>query len=671
MAAQTVAQPSTKNPPGARPGFRLDIEGLRGLAIFMVILAHLGVGIHGGVDVSFALSGFLVTLLLLQEKAKTGSIAFAKFYARRARRLLPAATLVTLATLAGAYLWMSPLRLQGVAKDGFFASVSFINWKLAADGTDYFANKALSPFQHFWSLSVEEQFYVFGPLVILGALWLARKYGNIRHASVVLVCLAVMSLGASIIWTNLAQPWAYFGTHTRAWELLFGAALAIWANDLKRLPETVAAILSWAGLAVIIGTGIMITEQTPLPGYAVGGPVLGALMVMAGGCANPAKGAVQLLGLGSLRYIGRISYSLYLWHWPIVVILPDITGRPLNVTDKLVVAALTFVLSVLTFHLLERPIRERKSLTTQPSNGLTLGGLLMTGTASACTFVMFFLSPINTAAALQAPTAPVGQVEQLVAEGAKLKQLSPQIMRAVPAALTDGLDDCITKFEGIEPNPCTIGDTNGSITMALVGDSHATHWKPALDAIAKKRGIKLVTYAKANCTGEPYSNVDFNLKRRYTECEEWRDKVYSQVEQLRPAAVILSSAIYDGASGEATAEIVQRIKSWNAKVVMFDDTPRPFMNVPECLSKNPNQADKCAVPWTTAMYKQPLRDARKRAVQAGGGTFVDVEPWFCTSTVCPPVINGMVVYMDHAHVTATYARWLAPKLEQALTPVLN
>ena len=269
------------------------------------------------------------------------------------------------------------------------------------------------------------------------------------------------------------------------------------------------------------------SEQTHLPGFAVGGPVLGALMIMAGGCANPAKGAVQLLGLGSLRYIGRISYSLYLWHWPIVVIMPDITGRPLNVTDKVLVALLTFVLSVLTFHLLERPIREHKSPTSRPGKDLTLGWLVITGTASVCVFFMFFLSPTSTAAAQQVPTAPVGDVERLVAEGAQLKQLPPQVIASLPGIKQrEGQLTCIEGPFTVQPHPCTFGDATSPREVVLLGDSHALQWTPTFDLLGREQGFKLTSFSKAACTPEPYSNIDDHLKRIYTECEQWRELVH-------------------------------------------------------------------------------------------------------------------------------------------------
>lgn len=668
--------------PANKPGFRLDIEGLRGLAILLVVLGHVAFTIagielhlHGGVDISFVLSGFLVTWLLLREQHKNGKIAFGKFYARRARRLMPAATLVTLATLVGAWVWMSPLRLATVGADGLAAAMSLINYRLASLATDYFSDKAPSPFQHFWSLSVEEQFYLLWPALLLGALWLGNRFGRGRQmVSVLLTLVVVVSLSLSVITTHTAQPWAYFGFHTRAWELAAGALVAVAAQHLARLPKLLAAALSWLGLAVIAASAVLITEDTPLPGYAVAGPVVGAALVIAGGCANPHLGAERLLTVPALRYCGRISYAWYLWHWPILVIMPEMTGHALTGPDKFTVVVSSFGLAAVTFHLLEKPIREHKPLVQHAPFGLVLGFGLVAVSVVASIFVAIIVPPQATSAQtiVAQPAKPVSEIERLVAEGAKLDKMPPEMSGAANTALTDGLDNCINLYEVTQPKPCVIGDKSSATTMVLVGDSHATHWKPALGAIAKKHRIRLVTYAKSKCTPEPYSNIDYNTQRRYVECEKWRENVFREVEEvLRPKAVILSSAIYDGASGQAAYSIVHRFVSRGTRVVVFDDTPRPFVHIPQCLSKYPENVQKCAIPRTTAMYKPELRDARMVNTVKAGGHFIHLDKWFCTAAVCPPVINGMVVYMDMAHITATYVRWLTPELEKKLKPILN
>ncbi|GGS39473.1 acyltransferase family protein [Streptomyces violaceus] len=342
---------------------RLDIQGLRAVAVGLVVLAHAGVsqvsGGYIGVDVFFVISGFLITSLLLRELSLTGRVSVRSFCARRALRLLPVSSLVIAVTLGGAWLFLSKARLAEYAGDALASALYAVNFRLAAAGTDYLAqNSPPSPFQHFWSLAVEEQYYLVWPLLLLLTWRVAR--GRRRLVAVPLGVLCVGSYAAGVLVTNSSAPWAYFGSLTRAWELGAGALLALGTGRLERLPATLAAPLTWLGLACVTLAAIWYDDETPFPSYHALLPVAGTALVLAGGCAPTPHGAGWLLGRRPLVWLGGLSYGWYLWHWPLLVIAPAALGRadgtagvPLSL--GLSVAALG--LAWLTLRLIENPVR--------------------------------------------------------------------------------------------------------------------------------------------------------------------------------------------------------------------------------------------------------------------------------------------------------------------------
>ena len=701
---EPVAAARAATPP-SHLKFRPDIEGMRAIAVTLVVLSHAGIpGLAGGyvgVDVFFVISGFLITTLLLGELRRTGTVSLARFYARRATRLLPASTLVLLVTVVASWLWLPATRFKSVSLDAIYATFYGINWRLASEGVDYLnADAEPSPLQHFWSLAVEEQFYLIWPLLLLiFALTWGRRH-NVERRGPVVVALAVVvvaSLLVSITQTTSAAPWAYFGAHTRAWELGIGALVAVGAAALSGLSRPLAAGLTWAGLAAVVVSAVLYDEQTAFPGFAAALPVLGAAAIIAGGCASPRGGAVTLLGTWPFQQIGKYSYGWYLWHWPILMIVPHALGVEATITLNLVLAAVSLVLAVASYHLVENLVRNQAWLKRKSIRGLALG--LGLSAAAAMVAQVGALHPpklatgapaVNTAQAVASAADPEAEIRRIISESTSVKELpsniTPKVEKAKwnePAYYKAG---CHLNFVtvGVD-NPCMFGDPNGTETVYLFGDSHAAHWYPALNDIAQKRGWKLMVRTKSACQAPVVRTFSPILKRPYDECMQWRDQVLAEIKQTKPMMVVMSSNGNDSGGmvdddgnkiqkpraelnllwAETWAATFREIKSPQTKLVMIEDTPWPGQDAPACLAEHAKNMPRCYRPTQHSIAFADRRVVVAEAARAHGVTVIDATPWFCAES-CPMVVGNILVWKDNGHITTKYARMLAPLLEAKL-----
>jgi peptidoglycan/LPS O-acetylase OafA/YrhL len=362
--------------------FRPDVEGLRAVAVVLVVLYHAGVprvtGGYIGVDVFFVLSGFVITGLLLRERSTTGKTRLLSFYGRRCRRILPAATLVILITVLAAYHWLGFLVGNSTAQVGRTATLFYANFHFISTGTNYLASQAPpSALQNYWSLSVEEQFYVFYPtLVIVAAL--AWSHVGLRLK---LSVLLVVSIAASFVWsvhqTSTNPTAAYFSPFTHAWELALGGLVAVGGQGLTKLPRFTAILMTWAGLAGILVSAFQFTNATAYPGSAVALPVVSTALVVAGGSSAPILGAELLLSLPPFRWLGKLSYSLYLWHWPILIIASQYAPQPLSLKDRLFWVLVAIVLSIVSYFVVENPLRHWTYLSRSALRSIAFGAILL------------------------------------------------------------------------------------------------------------------------------------------------------------------------------------------------------------------------------------------------------------------------------------------------------
>jgi peptidoglycan/LPS O-acetylase OafA/YrhL len=675
----------TSRPP-AGDGFRPDIEGLRAVAIGAVLLCHAGVaflaGGYVGVDVFFVISGFLITRLLLGEVDRTGGISLRRFYARRARRLLPlsAILLVTVGILS--LVLLSPLRAVEVSGDIISSAIYTANWHFAAQSVDYFAQGVEpSPVLHLWSLAIEEQFYVVWPTLIILVTWFWRRRGaSVRP--VLWVTLAVILAGSLTIGIQLtdSEPAsAYFSTFGRAWELALGAALALLGT--VRIPRIPSAAIGWAGVVAIVYAAIAFDAATPFPGVAALIPTLGAAALLLAGSSVHARAAgapAAMLSVRPVRYVGRISYSWYLWHWPALIFAAVIFG-PLSVAAGLAVVLVSLIPTVITHHVVEDPVRRSRTLARLPNRALALG-LGCMAVAIGVGLMLTDLQPtISTAHSVLGAAALHDEPRPQQSATA----VRPSPFEAQNDRSREFTDGCLVGIEGTSSNECTYGDRQGKKTVILFGDSHAMQYFPALELLANRRHWRLIALTKRECPpGEirVASQVD---EREYSQCDTWRENSLKRIEEAGPGATVVLSGDVEyvpyGLEHEPShpkrgfftkipllqrgyIRTLQRLKTAGLKPVVIRDNPASKFDVPSCVSENLDDLEACAFPWVAR--KEEGFDAL--AADVTRVPLINLTGEVCPHRLCRAVIGNALVFRDKAHLTATFARTLAPWIGRGL-----
>lgn len=691
-APAPVRTPSVERWEGT--GFRTDIQGLRAVAVVLVLLSHAGVpffdGGYVGVDVFFVLSGFLITSLLIKEVFDTGRISLAGFYARRARRILPAASAVTIATVVGAWLWFPVSRLEAVMQDAFTVIVYVVNYRFIAQQTEYLnADQMPSPFQQYWSLAVEEQFYVVWPLLLIGLLSLVGRAPRKLVSAGLAACTVIfaISLILSVFVTEQSQPTAYYAAHTRAWELAAGAVLALTLPTWRKTPKAMAWTLGIAGLAMVIAAGVMYTEDTAFPGYTALLPVVGTMLVIVAGTSGAAHPVGALLGSGPFQFVGKISYSLYLWHWPILILIPLAADAESSVLLNTVLILSTFAVAQLSYAYIEEPIRKARKLKSGNLWGLLIGvvcSLLAIG------MILTFTVVFSKTAAADDPVdmgevdqdQSVSQLEQRLTEGLETE--------TVPDTLTPSLagayeDKPITYAQGCHvnagvsalPDGCVYGDPDSETMVVLVGDSHAAQWFPALESIAAENGWALLSRTKSSCTPVSVPIESTGESGEDTACWDWKRNVFAEIDELEPELVIIGNAdvtpvISNGGDPvqqweDGWTDTLARVTASAGAVVTFADTPwATDQAAADCLSLHQDDVRACVEEEPYVFKEQERRQAGIEAAEAAGVPVIDPRSWFCVADGCPLIVNDVLVYRDTHHMTTPYSLSLAGVLEASL-----
>jgi peptidoglycan/LPS O-acetylase OafA/YrhL len=693
-------------------GFRPDIEGLRAVAVVAVVLFHAGLpGVGGGfvgVDVFFVISGFLITGLLWREVSSAGTVKLSRFYGARGRRLLPASAVVGVVTAIGAAALLPPLQARGVLEDGVYSALYVSNNHFAREGLSYFSPaQPPSPFQHYWSLGVEEQFYLVWPALIIGTAWLIRLVRRRAKGEtpsrqtpylVVLALVAAVSFALSLAATFVAPSVAFFSLPTRAWQLAAGGLVALMAGRLRRVPARAAGILGWTGLAVILLACGVLGPGTLYPGTAALLPVLGAVLVIGAGCAAPATGCGRVLAATPMRGIGRISYSLYLWHWPVLLLAPALLGHPLGLAGKLATVLISGGLAVVTLRFVEDPFRFAAPIRRSALASLALGGVATAvavcvgvvliarvpdpiGGGAPAARLTITASPPAAGSSIDAYDAAVhdafAQVRAAVAAATSLKavpsNLEPPLARAADEYRAEFFNGCQRNLLGVGQPGCVMGDTASKTTVTLLGDSHATMWAPAFQQVADQRHWRLETLTKGACPpmSLPVTSFVGRLVEYVQRCAQWRGDTMARLRAEHPRLVVVSMSRgyggldylpkpYDRAWTDGLTRLVLQLRGTGAQVLVLGPVPNPYESVPICLSDHLDDATACSSPRSRAVNRGGIAD-ETAATKAGGGHYDNITDLFCTVDRCPVVVGNTMAYFDD-HLTSQYARALAPAI---------
>ncbi|MCU1551755.1 MAG: putative acyltransferase [Glaciihabitans sp.] len=652
--------------------FRPDIQGLRAVAVVLVVLYHAGLpyipGGYVGVDVFFVISGYLITGHLAKSLVETGTIRFGDFYARRARRILPAAFTVLAATILASVVFASPFRIGSILRDGMATALYVPNLYFAAQRTDYLADAAPSPFQHYWSLGVEEQFYLLWPVLLWLLFTLVRRHHSRRVGAVVVV--VVLSFGACLLVAPISQPWAFFSLPTRAWELGIGALVALISNQTERVPSAIGSGAAWIGGAAIVWSAFAFDAETQYPGATTAIPVLGAALFIAGGSAGR-FGPAKALAWTPIQCLGKISYSLYLVHWPLLVLANARSDVGLPLAMRLTLVAVAVPVAWLLFRFVETPLRySSHQRQRHPRSILWTAAAISTAMAATFLFAGPAVATLPTASdkiaansALQTDPKGTGYVPS---------NLEPTLRSAIGdtgVLYTDGCQQTISSSKLVV---CRFGDIHSKFRMVLFGDSHAGRWFPAIKAVAESEHIRLETYTKSACKSE-------DVDRRWpgpagSTCAQWRQEAIAALNKNPPNLIVLINHLGLSTASDTSSETAE----WEtgiehsidrlppaSQILTIADTPE-FDSAPAaCLSTHLGDASACAGPLGQVLNAQ-IAAAQSAVAARTGAAYLDLNSYFCNAQKCPAIIGSTLVYADEHHLTATFTRRLAGPLDAAL-----
>lgn len=639
------------------------IQGVRAVAVALVVSFHAWPGaVPGGfvgVDVFFVISGFLITRLLLRELRQAGRIDYLQFYSRRIRRLLPALTVVVAAVLAASWLLEAPLERKMLTSSAVASLVYLSNFWFAHQATDYLADGAHSnPLLHTWSLSVEEQFYLVWPVLLAFAWRSWRRGAGCPRLAYALAGASLLSFALCLALVGISRPWAFFGSPNRAWEFGVGALLALRVGGARDVGKAAMA-LQWAALVAVLSTGLLYSSATSYPGWATLLPVGATGLLLAGVEAGTPGALPRLLSTWPLRWLGDLSYSWYLWHWPVLTVTRELLGYS---SGGAILAAvlLSLALAWVTHVLVENPIRFSRRLAGRPAFSL-----LVAATMTLSLLALTFQVRVSSAKALAG------------SDQARYEQAG----RDLPDVYRKG---CHAPYFEEKPVPCEAGGARADRVVVLFGDSHAAQWAPALESIAIDHGWKMVSLTKSACPAPLYEPTDPNLGRAYVECTRWRERALALMRELKPALVVISSsrkypALVD--SGPAGIEewnrgvdaLLVQLGQFAQRVMIIKDTPRPGFDVPACLAR----ARWRGIPADSACAFEP-RGASSSVVDRmwslgvslpGRVQIYDPTSLICPESPCTTERGGVVLYSDSHHLTATFSRTLAGALSKAMESV--
>ncbi|HVT78538.1 MAG TPA: acyltransferase family protein [Acidimicrobiales bacterium] len=714
-AGRSESKPST---------LRTDVQGLRAVAVGLVVAAHVFGKPSGGfigVDVFFVISGFLITGLLVRERERTGRISIREFYARRARRILPMAMLVLLATNVAAHVIFRSGRAHQTFVDSLWSLGFLANIHFTAIGTSYFdALRPPSAVQHYWSLAVEEQFYVVWPALLTLAFVVARW---LRRRSMTAVGVtAGLAVAASFVFcvhaTHTDPTGSYFSPFTRAWELGIGALAAMVQPKVMGLAPRLRRWTGWTGVGLIMVSAVVITSKTPFPGTAALLPVLATALVLMSGPVAGGVGSRWALGNPVAMYLGQISYSLYLWHWPVLIFAKAYFGAS-GLKYYLVSTLGALALSAYSNWFVEEPFRHSRWLSRKPAGyapdrrtlwewisdnerpliplsifvvvALLYAGNHVTGSGPSNAEALAAdaragLLTVPTSAGTPTTVSDLSPLEQTIKaslDATSWPPLQPSLDNLTHDAAPEWTKDNCINVERQNEVRCAYGPANAPHLAVVVGDSIAVSYMPGLRAALVDQGWRIQLLTKGECpmidTPTKHTTDDTG---EFKECTAHRSWAVSEVARLHPDLVISASAVafVDRLVDGGKPNDPQNYALWQAgmqrmlaklvplagRVVQLGAPPFTA-NLEACATRVSKPSD-CTATVTPRWYS--VQDAEKTAAEAANATYVDPVGWFCYQGGCPAVIGSTPVTWDGTHITATYSRTLGAPLRAALLPTL-
>lgn len=673
-------------------GMRIDLQGMRAFAVLAVFADHLLGWPHGGfvgVDVFFVLSGFFITGLLIGERTYTGRISFRNFYVRRVRRIIPSATLVIVVTVIASFVLLTTIRAKNAAIDGLWASIFLSNWRFERVGTDYFAQgQPDSPLLHYWSLSIEEQFYFVWPLLLLGLFALTRRYskpGNRYPArrqvwlGGFMAAICVASFAWACIQTSFDPTGAYFSTLTRVWELGVGALLAIAAPLLGRIPDNIRPAMSYVGLAGAVASLFVISADTMFPGPWAALPVLSTALVIAAFVGADVR-AVPHLTNPVAQYIGEVSYTLYLWHWPVIILLAAVMAP--GPVYYVVAIVLALALTAVTYRYFENPIRRSEWLDEGTRYGATPKEWAAFGAVAAVVIV-----GLGTAMEFRENRSSSSQANQelVVAVDAPVFEETRRCLGAA-ALITEG---CVLYDPEVELSPSIetfADDTQGAYKcyrgqgdpleacdygykgedgkrIAVIGDSHAAMLLPALSPYLIENKWQVTTFVGNGCQWMINEGDD---------CSSIINEVQARLLAEPFDLVITTSSRAKSIGGGGIRNYMNAWEpvSVKSKILVVADIPGVTPETLACVTRVGGNPGECSTPRAVALADaDPLIEAAGRVP---GVQVIDLTDSFCDADKCPAVIGNVIVYRDAAaHMSATYAQTVAPRIVDVIKQMLG
>lgn len=654
----------------ATKDYRKDIQGIRALGALLIMIYHLWLGkVSGGVDIFFVISGYFMASVILSRLASDGRVAPVDFWTKIIKRIAPSAYTVLTVTLIFSCFFIPETQWVRLVDEMIASAFHLENLLLMQTSVDYFARtEPASAVQQFWALSIQMQFYLLLPAAFwLGAV-LARWSGTVRPVILLFGCIVAASFTYSVFATLQSPGSAYFNPFARSWEFFCGVLSALLIPLIKVAPG-VRQILSYLGLAGVLLTGFVIPKTASFPGYVAAMPVLAAVFLLVSNPQALSNRVGHLLMHPVLAFLGSISFTIYLWHWPLIIFYKEATGvANIGILPGLGIIGLAVLLAYLTTRYIETPIRNRSDYRTRASHSKFSAVILCLKFAipvvvSAVCLKLYFFSMIKdyradhslqfkgTAVGIQTDASTVPYQQFLIAE------------RLLPQA----------HLEGCNQNPasstvitCDYGDIAAEKTIALVGGSHALQWLPALDVIGKSEGFKVVNITKSLC---PFGH----LKTSDPSCKDWNENVVAYLTDLKPLVVVTTST-RAGQNGEKEYVPPSYIDQWkaleeqNIPVIGIRDNPRFPFDPADCLAQNKLDPLSCSKARSKLfLADNPAKPAEQNLENV---KIVDMTDFLCTAQTCVTVYNDLIMYGDNEHISVPYAIYLASALNDKFADVM-